>query len=1513
MSSFKPNFIQKIPQTSGFPSNAQVFNNSNQKPKPFFQSFAGTNPQHTGPGQGFSNINQNQMKSPIFSGASQPRQEFPNNPTANKSAWASSFGSSVVNNPTWAQNFGNASQFTNENMSNQGSFQPNFNKRKRNFDERGPEAQGGNFNQVPRPTRDFPNKAFQGPGPGNPNSTRPTMEIDPKISQGGFRRQQFPSGPKIDFNKTNFTGPGKGNTMEVDPRGSQTSFSGPPGNRRNPEFINQEKGFQAENHESPRKNKFNTQEDPRKKMFNNNQEEPRKRNFNNQERQFSGNFREPQNKPEADEGNQSFQPQRWNREKAFNPSFEMQNPRFQKTQRTQNSQSEKTFRVEGSYSGRISKDEDPYDEEPEFNEEQTKISARNDRFNSGKAMRNEETHSGKFEKNEENTQRFNRGNREDQEQFRKKKTFQARDQAEDQEDEDNTEDLDKLEEQYRKRALASLHRSKSLNKSPATIKIPPRVFPETKRPQFEAKLPKPEKDPQPHPQYREKPKILETEGFKSGNISMCSAEECRSREESKQLSIFERKNSERYECNPQWALKKYLRSSADRQEDKRSAESLTYSLDHLVNNIIDLDTNNNPLNFLLPEDSTSHKFITIYPFVFDRMRAIAKDWKMLQVLASPDLIHDHEIMARFLILSCVEGFYSADFNQNLNQKLVEDLLNCLIRAYEYNREKSIDCDNEPEFTAYFILAKPENLLQIFTLIKSLPEKVLVHPYMRIAINLFKAYHNDDFAGFFATVDEAPYLIACAAYPIFHKFRAISLEKMHFSTFRNLPIEDFVELLYFSNTEEARDYAEFFDLEVETNMVNSNKDVVKVADISDKLAKVFPCVPKNIQMKKAQKKRKDIVLGVDNDFKYGNDEIEEEGLDWGIKEQKIFNEDKEKSDMKKEEDKKNETAKEPKFELKTQLWAENFKNLIEKKHEDKKPIFEDKKDFFPTIFQEPTTKPIKVSPTETKPLFKTSVISDFSLENLIKPVQANQAIAQSPEKKDPEKKISFRFPSDDKTIFSILKDKHLKEKIKENTRNYRLKKKANTKLQLKKCRVFQESRIFTKWKELTKYNKLQNYIYERSKRELQAYESQFSNEIISDSLNYSRFSANKRQKVDEHSYPVLAEEAFVQKFLNKNILSYKLQISSPSQHELFKYTQQKLKGFVGVLAEKNVVVDFSNRSEMACDFIVFIGKSFELHQLRCPFSQNLVAIITDHVNSEDQIKDKLKVYTENEPRIVVLPMIFSVNEFAYYDLIIYPIIEALNKYKPVYGELKLQSLGDIFGVYKRKIEDSDLETQKKLFCLDFNGTFNYWVEFLNRITARIEKKVKQISAVPPTAEALKRWEIDIYDYSRSLKVYEALMFVLKEFYLESLPEINPKDVWNMDMNKIVYAYAGRLASRFERIFGNSFDLLLKLDETFCKFPINVNSKLMYIKGPWFEYFTNILAFFLGLIGKLEKNIVWELGDVHEAVYKTKEFLVDIKEIHEETEARNKSVDFWGSRGFNDRIGEDVFVRELAMHI
>ncbi|XP_071701316.1 SAC3 family protein B isoform X2 [Rutidosis leptorrhynchoides] len=257
---------------------------------------------------------------------------------------------------------------------------------------------------------------------------------------------------------------------------------------------------------------------------------------------------------------------------------------------------------------------------------------------------------------------------------------------------------------------------------------------------------------------------------------MCPEQERAERERKGDLDQYERLDGDRNQTTESLAVKKYTRTAEREAALIRPMEILQKTMDYLLN---------------LLEQPYNDRFLGLYNFLWDRMRAIRMDLRM-QHIFNLGAITMLEQMIRLHIIAMHElcqytkgeGF-SEGFDAHLNIEQMNKTSVELFQLYDDHRKKGINVPTETEFRGYYALLKldkhpgykvePSELS--LDLAKMTPgirqaEEVL------FARNVARACRSGNFVAFFRLVRKASYLQACLMHAHFGKLRTQALASLH---------------------------------------------------------------------------------------------------------------------------------------------------------------------------------------------------------------------------------------------------------------------------------------------------------------------------------------------------------------------------------------------------------------------------------------------------------------------------------------------------------------------------------------------------------------------------------------------------------------------------------------------------------------------------------------------------------------------------------------------------------------
>ncbi|KAF6142552.1 hypothetical protein GIB67_039516 [Kingdonia uniflora] len=242
------------------------------------------------------------------------------------------------------------------------------------------------------------------------------------------------------------------------------------------------------------------------------------------------------------------------------------------------------------------------------------------------------------------------------------------------------------------------------------------------------------------------------------------------------LDKYERLDGDRNQTSISLAVKKYNRT-AEREADLiRPMPVLQKTVEYLL---------------ALLDEPYDDRFLGMYNFLWDRMRAIRMDLRM-QHIFNKDAIAMLEQMIRLHIIAMHElceytkgeGF-SEGFDAHLNIEQMNKTSVELFQMYDDHRKKGSVIPSEKEFRGYYALLKldkhpgykvePAELS--LDLAKMAPE-IRQTPEILFARDVARACRTSNFIAFFRLARKATYLQACLMHAHFSKLRAQALASLH---------------------------------------------------------------------------------------------------------------------------------------------------------------------------------------------------------------------------------------------------------------------------------------------------------------------------------------------------------------------------------------------------------------------------------------------------------------------------------------------------------------------------------------------------------------------------------------------------------------------------------------------------------------------------------------------------------------------------------------------------------------
>jgi len=289
-------------------------------------------------------------------------------------------------------------------------------------------------------------------------------------------------------------------------------------------------------------------------------------------------------------------------------------------------------------------------------------------------------------------------------------------------------------------------------------------------------------------------------------------------------------------ANPSKMLKKFGRSAAGQDAplpmDVRSVDALRRTVDYLFNDLLQSENN-------LP---------SMHNFLWDRTRAVRRDFTF-HSQKSPgemkDLVYCFETITRFhataLHLLSRKGHAQDDFDDKQEIEQLGRTILSLIEAYDACREKNIECENEAEFRAYYLLLNVNDP----SIVKRIPtwgkEYWFESEEVQTALSLLQAMEDvrqprgpikprrgmtlsdSAFTNYFAIVEDpkVSYTMACIAEVHFTAVRQNILRNLvkGYARYRDAPrtlsASDLNKMLRFDTPEQAVEFAEAHNFQFST--------------------------------------------------------------------------------------------------------------------------------------------------------------------------------------------------------------------------------------------------------------------------------------------------------------------------------------------------------------------------------------------------------------------------------------------------------------------------------------------------------------------------------------------------------------------------------------------------------------------------------------------------------------------------------------------------------------------------
>ncbi|ESW19817.1 hypothetical protein PHAVU_006G158000 [Phaseolus vulgaris] len=271
--------------------------------------------------------------------------------------------------------------------------------------------------------------------------------------------------------------------------------------------------------------------------------------------------------------------------------------------------------------------------------------------------------------------------------------------------------------------------------------------------------------------------VLETSNVIIGLCpDMCPESERGERERKGDLDQYERVDGDRNVTSRLLAVKKYTRTAEREARLIRPMPILQNTIDYLLT---------------LLDQPYDERFLGVYNFLWDRMRAIRMDLRM-QHIFNQGAITMLEQMIKLHIIAMHElcdytkgeGF-SEGFDAHLNIEQMNKTSVELFQLYDDHRKKGMNILTEKEFRGYYALLKLDKHpgykvepAELSLEIAKMTPEIRQTPEVLFARSVARACRTSNFIAFFRLARKATYLQACLMHAHFAKLRTQALASLH---------------------------------------------------------------------------------------------------------------------------------------------------------------------------------------------------------------------------------------------------------------------------------------------------------------------------------------------------------------------------------------------------------------------------------------------------------------------------------------------------------------------------------------------------------------------------------------------------------------------------------------------------------------------------------------------------------------------------------------------------------------
>ncbi|XP_027356089.1 SAC3 family protein B isoform X2 [Abrus precatorius] len=276
--------------------------------------------------------------------------------------------------------------------------------------------------------------------------------------------------------------------------------------------------------------------------------------------------------------------------------------------------------------------------------------------------------------------------------------------------------------------------------------------------------------------------VTDNEGLDTSNViiglcpDMCPESERGERERKGDLDQYERLDGDRNVTSRLLAVKKYTRTAEREASLIRPMPILQKTIDYLLT---------------LLDQPYDERFLGVYNFLWDRMRAIRMDLRMQHIFNQGSITMLEKMIKLHIIAMhelCEytkgEGF-SEGFDAHLNIEQMNKTSVELFQMYDDHRKKGMNVSTEKEFRGYYALLKLDKHpgykvepAELSLDIARMTPEIRQTPEVLFARSVARACRTGNFIAFFRLARKSTYLQACLMHAHFAKLRTQALASLH---------------------------------------------------------------------------------------------------------------------------------------------------------------------------------------------------------------------------------------------------------------------------------------------------------------------------------------------------------------------------------------------------------------------------------------------------------------------------------------------------------------------------------------------------------------------------------------------------------------------------------------------------------------------------------------------------------------------------------------------------------------